>query len=324
MRGERGESAAGAGEFYDRLKGAVYGAAIGDALGSAFEGLNSARIERELRESVARHYVHALPGSLLYPRNPGIPSDHTAMALALANALVEPMPSEMTLASQFLRDLEPDGTFGPVFWNGRPNTPCVEMLARLRNASLPTQVSADARDHTAATRAYPCGIYRDPLRVQRIAGLQAALSHGNSSAIASAQAVALMVHEALYTAALPLALPQTVQDDRVHAAWVRAHAVARRPTLLPSHLRDVESNAWDIVAGAHAIATLYAREPEVAIGVAAASGNDTCALASIVGAMVGAVNGASALPKRWIEGLALNDELERACEKLYTVSRRRP
>ena len=303
------------GGFYDRLKGAVYGAAIGDALGAAFESLNSARIERELREPVARHYVYALPGSLLYPRNPGIPSDHTAMALALANALLEPTPSQSTVAAQFQRDLEPNGTFGPLFWNGKPSAPCIAMLRG-------EQVSADARDNTAATRAYPCSVYRDPSRVLQVAGLQASLSHGHASAIASAQVAALLVHDALYTAAMPLIFPQTIGDDRVNAAWVRRHAIARSSTLLPTHLRDVDSYGWETVAGAHAISLLHSNDPETAIGMAAASGNDTSAIASIVGAMVGAVNGFSALPRRWVEGLAVRNELEEACEKLYSVSRR--
>lgn len=283
MRGERDARAvADADEFYDRLKGAVYGAAIGDALGSAFAGLNSARIERELREPVARHYLYAFPGSHLYPRNPGIPSDHTGLALALADALLEPTPDSDLLARYF----------------------------------------SGARANTVVSRAYPCAAYRDSERVTQVAGLQASLSSAHPSAIASAQAFAIIVHDALHTAALPLALPQAIRDDRMRAAWVRRHTVAHQSSPLPPHLRDVESNVWDTVASAHAIARLHARDPETAIGMAAASGNDTCAVASIAGAMIGAVNGFSALPRRWVEGLSLRDELERACEILYSVSRR--
>src|SRR5260370_15142115 len=67
----------------DRIRGSLLGAAIGDALGSAFEFVGSAAIERAIGSNVVRDYHTALPSSLLAPRRPGIPTDDTAMTLAL-------------------------------------------------------------------------------------------------------------------------------------------------------------------------------------------------------------------------------------------------
>ncbi len=63
-------------------------------------------------------------------------------------------------------------------------------------------------------------------------------------------------------------------------------------------------SGWVTVATAHAITLIYADEPELAIGAAAASGGDTDTVACIVGALMGARHGVAALTTRWIEGLA--------------------
>jgi hypothetical protein len=49
----------------DRIAGCLYGAAIGDALGSAFEFVDSGTIERSLGEPIVRDYLPAISHSLL-------------------------------------------------------------------------------------------------------------------------------------------------------------------------------------------------------------------------------------------------------------------
>lgn len=308
--------------LHDRIKGAVYGAAIGDALGSAFEFLDSARIERELGRPMALHYREALPGSLLYPREPGIPTDDTAMALALVQALAEEGPTEHSIARHFSTHLERGGTFGDLFWRGGPGGACMAMLSQLRAGAAPFEgVDPNAGGNGGAMRAYPCAVYRNRTHVAEVAALQTALSHGHPSAIAAAQVVALVVHEALYTATLPLAFPDEVQDDRMRSAWLRMRVGAKAGTRLPRHLLDVDMAGWNTVAAAHAIASLYPNDPQTAIGMAAASGKDTDTVASIVGAMLGSANGFSSLPQRWIDGLTVRDALDTATGQLYEIAR---
>jgi ADP-ribosylglycohydrolase len=52
----------------DRVAGAMYGAAIGDALGSAFEFIDAVTIQPMLRAPFVWDCRLALPGSLLHPR----------------------------------------------------------------------------------------------------------------------------------------------------------------------------------------------------------------------------------------------------------------
>ena len=100
-------------------------------------------------------------------------------------------------------------------------------------------------------------------------------------------------------------------------AWARAHQGLERGDVLPKHLRDVDMAGWNTVAGAHAIAQMYVDDIETGIGMAAGSGRDTDTVASIVGAMLGAVHGMSALPERWILGLQYQDLVEHAAWLLY-------
>jgi ADP-ribosylglycohydrolase len=66
----------------------------------------------------------------------------------------------------------------------------------------------------------------------------------------------------------------------------------------------------------------YAGDLETGIGIAAASGQDTDTVASITGALLGAVRGGAALPERWIAGLQHREEIEAAAEGLYEQTRR--
>jgi ADP-ribosylglycohydrolase len=79
---------------------------------------------------------------------------------------------------------------------------------------------------------------------------------------------------------------------------------------------------WNTVSAAHAIASLYADDLEAAIGIAAGSGCDTDTVASMVGAMLGAVHGYAALPKRWIDGLHERELLEQWPERMESMARR--
>jgi ADP-ribosylglycohydrolase len=100
------------------------------------------------------------------------------------------------------------------------------------------------------------------------------------------------------------------------AAWQRAHSGLERGERLPRHLRDADMAGWNTVATAHAIAHLYADDLETAIGLAAGSGKDTDTVASMTGAMLGAVHGVTALPARWLRGLQQRTTIESAAEQL--------
>jgi len=304
----------------DRIRGSLLGGAIGDALGSAFEFVDSASIERAIGSNVVRDYHAALSGSLLAPRRPGIPTDDTAMTLALIEALVAghpPAPQAIldTLSRRLRRG---DGPIASMFWEGGPGGACIAMLRHAQAGRGPfEQLDPNAGGNGAAMRAHPCGAFADRAFVADVSATQARLSHPHPAAVAAAQTVALVVHAAIYDGRLSPAIPPEIDDPTMCHAWTSAHAGVRRTSALPSRLLDVDMAGWNTVAAAHAIAYTYRDEPAVGIGLAAASGRDTDTIASITGAMLGALHGARILPDRWIEGLEGRDLVERAAADLF-------
>ncbi len=307
----------------DRIAGAMFGAAIGDALGSAFEFVDSDVIERQLGEPIVRAYLPALPESLLYPRAPGQPTDDTAMALSVALALAsgEALTPKL-FARHFLNDLErTNGRFGDMFWNGGPGGATTRALRRLHAGTDPARCGHNEDGgNGAAMRAHPVGILRDRQVVLDVAAAQAQVTHGHPAAVAAAQAIAAIVHDALEGAALSAQLPAGLHNETFAKSWRELHAnLSPSGLALPSRLRNVAMSGWETVCAAHAIAMCFEDDAATAIGVAAASGGDTDTIASITGAIVGARHGRSALPTRLVEDLTARPLIDDVIERLQTA-----
>jgi ADP-ribosylglycohydrolase len=310
----------------ERFRGSLLGGAIGDAIGSAFEFVSSSAIEASNGGPIVRDYREALPGSLMHPRPAGRPTDDTAMTLALLESLAQGTPplSIGALHRGICDALAPgNDPASTMFWDGGPGGACIAMSRVARSGAGPFErLNPDAGGNGAAMRAHVCGLFPDRTFVAELAALQARLSHPHPAAVASAQTIALIAHEGFYTGKLATALPPEVSDARMLAAWTAAHRDLRRGARLPAHLRDVDMAGWNTVSAAHAIASLYADDLEAAIGIAAGSGCDTDTVASMVGAMLGAVHGYAALPKRWIDGLHERELLEQWPERMESMARR--
>jgi poly(ADP-ribose) glycohydrolase ARH3 len=306
------------------IAGTMYGAAIGDALGSAFEFLGAEAIEEVLGEPFVWRYMSPVPGSLLDEREPGWPTDDTAMALSVARTIAAGSDfSAAAFANGFLQDLDRNnGRFGRMFWDGGPGIATTGALERLRRGAEPSTCGLlDDGGNGAAMRAHPIGTIRDRRDVLEIAKTQALVTHGHPAAVAAAQAVAVLVHDALAGLETTIQPPAGIDDPAFLTAWVDAHrGIRRRMERLPAHLLSAQMSGWATVATAHAISYIYQDEPKRAFAAAAASGGDTDTVASIVGALVGARCGVEALEPDWLEGLKPRGEVQQAVDLLVARS----
>jgi ADP-ribosylglycohydrolase len=307
----------------DRIAGALFGSALGDALGAAFECVASEDIRRYLGRPIVLGFEAAMPGSLLFPRGPGRPTDDTAMTISVVRALSsgEPLTADR-FARRFLADLAPGaGAVADMFWTGGPGNATLRALARLRAGAAANTCGARVDGgNGAAMRAHPIGFLADRAEVLRIASLQARVTHGHPAAVAAAQAVAVLVHDALAGAKPSAALPAGIGNVTFARAWRSAHVRPPDGDGLPAHLRDADMSGWKTVATAHAISLLYP-DPLEAIGRAAASGCDTDTVAAIAGAFAGARSGIGAFPASLIDGLNDGGTVRKALSELLRSDR---
>jgi ADP-ribosyl-[dinitrogen reductase] hydrolase len=305
---------------WDRITGCLLGSAIGDALGAAFEFVGSDAIARHLGQPTVSEYIAPIRSSLLHGREGAWPTDDTAMAFCVASTLLRVAnPSSADFAADFLRQLAHEtGAYAEMFWTGGPGGATTRALARLRRNAAP-DTNGDVNDggNGAAMRAHPVGFISRRDDVLTIAARQACVTHGHPAAIAAAQAVAVLVHDALAGAEPSSDPPLGIEDAEFIEAWHRAHEdLALENGRIPRRLRDAQMSGWETVSAAHAITLCFPGDPAGAIGAAAASGGDTDTVAAIAGAIVGARYGAAMLPPHLRDGLRCTQEVEAIADAL--------
>ncbi len=288
------------------IRGSLFGAAVGDALGTPFEQLTASQIELRLSEPFVWKYHRPVVASLLASRKRGAgwPTDDTAMALSVATVVFEGGDlSQRKFSEAFEVDLDLlNGRFGKLFWDGLPTTDFD---------------GTTIRGCSSASRAYPIGVLTDRCRVLIVAETQARITHSHPAAIAAAKAVAVIVHDALRGFEPTLDAPDGIDDLFFLKAWHDAHhSIERGMDRLPPHLLSVINNSWSSVARACAIAYIYQDEPTRALAAAAASGGDTATVASIVGAIVGARRGIEEIDQPLLDKLKVRDDVQRTINLL--------
>lgn len=288
----------------ERFSGCLLGVGIGDALGAPVEGLNR-------QEIMVRHgrVDDFLPGA----HWPGRTTDDTQMTLALARSLVrcrgivaadcarayaeayDPQRGygrSAHLVLQALREgadfgktgtfLFPEGSFGNgaamriasigLIYGGRP-------LAELRD--LVWRAVCCTHTHPEAVSA--------AILLARLVGIMAGIPAGNPPEVSR---VLVDLRSYCEEPEMLLAL------DRVSCLLDEGAEADRIVAQLGCGVRSRES-----VAAALLLSLKHLSEPEEALVCAVGLGGDTDTLASMVGAVLGALHGPGGFPERWVSGL---------------------
>ena len=313
------------GETEIKFIGCLFGGAIGDALGMPLTGRTRVEIAAigpvsefmaaELTAPVSLPLTALADPELDDPLGPGQWTDDTQLSLALADALIEEQ-----------------GMFVPDTWahalvrwlNNAPRGPglsSLEAAVQLRTGGAEWDEAADPEGGGcgAATRAAPIGLAfaSDPALRRRCAVLQALTTHGHPDA----QAAALAVAEAT---ALVLAMgPESLSQwdgaaflqtliDAVRGFAPEFEEFARclegaRSLLLEevdaeTAVRVLGVSAWSREAVPTAL-YLVARYPhdleQLLLSAVNLTGGAVESIATIAGAVGGALHGVTALPGRW-------------------------
>lgn len=313
----------------DRALGALWGLALGDALGMPTQSLPRSGIVARFGPLLAG----LEPGPPDQPLAPGLPAgsvtDDSEQALLLGELLVEGAGSvdPLRLAERLLAWEDDMRRRGRLDLLG-PSTR--RALDRLAQGVDPSEAGRDSTTNGAAMRVTPVGVawLPDPLDALVDAVVAAsALTHGTSVALAGAAAVAAAVSAGIGGAAVAEAIDAaTVAAERAGSRGRRsggplaprirqAVALGRGRTaeevleILPGAV-GTSLAVEESVPAAFGVLAAVPDDPWLACRVAASLGGDTDTIAAMVGAVAGAAHGVDALPGHARETVAAVNGLD--------------
>lgn len=271
-----------------KVRGTLFGVAVGDALGAPAEGRTASELAAEPVRKLSPH--HGRPA--------GTVTDDTQLTLALAESLLQNGTLDPEdLVRSFLstaRELVGAG------WATR------QALERLGRGAAWWLAGSASAGNGAAMRAAPVGLFFDsPEEVRRAAFLQALITHRDRTAVASA-----VVH-ALWVAWLARGGPADVSALSWLAAAIEglerplaSRRGKRRHLTLAGLLREVEAYVGrpqealahfrtgafvlESLPSAAAVFLSHPEEPEAVYLTLVNAGGDTDTMATLAGAWLGA------------------------------------
>jgi len=307
----------------DRLEGCFLGLAIGDALGYPTEFLSYGEIIRRF----------GVEGIQDPPGNPCLHSDDTQLSIAVARALLAaghtPVEEFMeTLTREFLvwlRSPENDRAPGNTTIRGCQN---LEIGTPWNQSGI-----VDSKGCGANMRVAPIGLYfsHQPQRLRSFARASALATHAHPTALIAAEVTAFCVSWAFqglppseYLDRIAILERSSLDnwDDSLGDVWKRAEfpdpedylkegwrqleiELKKVPRVVeenPADICSIAGGGWvaeDALACALACVLLFPEDYSSAVRKGANSSGDSDSIASIAGAMSGALLGAEAIPKDW-------------------------
>lgn len=318
-----------------KVKGLVYGMALGDGLGAPAEFLT---IEQIKAKSLPNGFLHANSDTVKV-------TDDTQMAFAVVQALHESEDYTPALLEQNLRKRFVEWLNHPEN-NRAPGMTCLTSCERLEKG-MPWQEATNkgSKGCGANMRVLPVGLLRVSVEtISQIAQFQAALTHAHPTALAAAELTAMAAY-LLLQGTHPLDLLQALfahaheQEHVYHEVYLGQ--IWDRPPFDSAHafistgwqeciaqlqkvhqgLINFDPNADPCSVGGagwtaeESLATaLYCflsapNAPLLVLQRAVHTSGDSDSIACLAGGLVGAYNGFDALPQYWIEELEYKEQL---------------
>lgn len=291
----------------DRFAGALLGLACGDAVGTTLEFAPRGSF-RPITDMV---------GGGPFRLKPGQWTDDTSMALCLAESLVE--KGTFDPADQMTRYLN--------WWHWgyfSATGTCFDIgntvraaLTRFRETGDPYSGSRDPRTagNGSLMRLAPVVLFAhtSPGELQTLAADSSRTTHGAGEAIESCQLFAQLIHRALSghrKAALLSGISGEWRHDSIRQ--LAAGGFTEKPS------SDLRGSGYCVESLEAALWCFFntGSYPE-AVLAAANLGDDADTTAAICGQLAGAFYGAAAIPARWLEKLAMREDIETLASRLY-------
>jgi ADP-ribosyl-[dinitrogen reductase] hydrolase len=287
-------------KMLDKIKGGLFGVAIGDALGATTEFMSRGEIEEQYG------YLTEITGGGWLNLKPGETTDDTELTIAVANGLMK----------------NPDNPLG---WIGDEIKKWVEKNPRdIGNIIRTTYDCYDGDWFEAAEKAHqvlngrsagngtlmrclPVAlVYGDPARITEISRLQSKMTHYDDLASEACVLYNRIAHRILCGESLKTALEGEIQDTRY------ADAVKEKPQVPPNGYVE-NTFKWVLYLLWHASSF------EEVVQEAANLGGDSDTIAAISGGLAGLYWGFEAIAPQYKEAILIKEELASLAEQLWQV-----
>jgi ADP-ribosylglycohydrolase len=328
----------------DRFRGCLLGAALGSALGFPLEGV-----------PIAKRAPNAGSALVLHDGVTGAISADAQLMMFTAEGLIRAEVRSVckgichppsVVRQAYLRWLATQGITGASEPLEGPNTGWLSSVKALHRRRGPGKGTIEAlqkadifnishsantsKGNGALTRIAPVGlIANEPFK---LAMEIAALTHGHVTGWLAPAFFAKMLHELAVGASIEAAVARgraPVEEnhcgDEVLIALDRA-AMAATQVRIGADPRTVvrtlgRGRTADEALQIALFCVYTSRGVREALSLSVAHDGDTDATATLVGAVLGAVGGVSALPADWLAGLELRKEIETLADDLFRAPR---
>lgn len=300
---------AAAASTLDRSRGALLGLAAGDALGTTLEFQHPGHFE-PLTDMV---------GGGPFSLKPGEWTDDTSMALCLAESLVEKHAFDPRDQMQRYVRWYREGHFsvkGYYFDIGNATRTALE---RFEHSGQPFAGSTDPNSAGNGSimrlAPVPMAFAHDPTEAIRLAGESSRTTHGALTCVDACRYLAGLLVGAIHGASkeellapdyTPIPGSWNAEPLCEEVAQVAAGSFLRKE---PPEIRG----SGYVVESLEAALWAFAKSDSFEEGalLAVNLGDDADTTGAVYGQIAGAYYGASGIPRRWIEKLAMRDEIER-------------
>ncbi|MFI9629555.1 ADP-ribosylglycohydrolase family protein [Streptomyces sp. NPDC052042] len=316
-------------DFRSRVRGALLGGAIGDALGAGVHGLT-------LEEIRAAHGADALTDFVPTHGGRGTVTAVTQLSLFTVDGLIRAQvrrdtgawhpPTDVHRAhlrwAATQRDWGPDerrednGWLALEEWlyaRRDPARTCLIGLGDTTMGTLDQPKNPTARDSAALTRSAPFGLLVgwDPELVLQLAVECAAHTHGHPAALLSAGGIAVIMHgltrgetlDGSVQRALAL-IAERPGHEPVTEALQQALGTVRQGIPGPALIESLgTTDAAEEVLAVAVYCALVSEDMRHGLRLAVNHGGSSAATGSLCGALLGALHGETALPPAWLAEL---------------------
>ncbi len=282
-------------DLRDRITGALYGVAIGDALGAPLEFMSRNQIEKthgRVTEMIGGGWLNVKPGEV---------TDDTQMTLAVAEGIIaNPENPIQEIGARFIEWAKS----GPKDIGGTCSRSIYEAAARSQQKAPDEEKWFEASKHTSEVNGgrsggngalmrtvYPGLYYKGLLMAVETAGSIAQITHWDKESTNTCSLYTEMIH----------LITKAINDEE---AWQFAEKTLQGSQYKLKPRKGVGPTGYVVDSFKCALHSLAVTKTfEDAIVEAANLGGDADTIAAITGGLAGAIYGYNEIPQRWIQAL---------------------